>query len=127
MTKIDRKDQEAALCIGNRPWCRKTGGIGNEIDVSRSRNKGSVANRNLSGCVEYWSALQADCTDDNQGGDMEITRVIGHVLMYDLPEELGYSQQFYSKRSAHVVEIQTDEGVTGWGECLGPRQCCPCE
>ena len=47
---------------------------------------------------------------------MKITKVISHVLQYDLPEELGYSQQYYAKRTAHLVEVQTDEGVTGWGE-----------
>ncbi len=51
---------------------------------------------------------------------MKIATVTSHVLQYDLPDELGYSQQFYSKRSAHLVEVQTDEGVTGWGECFGP-------
>jgi len=51
---------------------------------------------------------------------MKITEVISHVLQYDLPEELGYSQQFYAKRTAHLVEVRTDEGVTGWGECFGP-------
>ncbi|MCV0424959.1 MAG: mandelate racemase/muconate lactonizing enzyme family protein [Roseibium sp.] len=51
---------------------------------------------------------------------MQITRIKSHVLQYDLPEELGYSQQYYSKRSAHLVEVETDEGITGWGECFGP-------
>ncbi len=51
---------------------------------------------------------------------MKITGVISHVLQYDLAEELGYSQQFYTKRTAHLVEVRTDEGVTGWGECFGP-------
>lgn len=51
---------------------------------------------------------------------MKVTEVVSHVLQYDLPEELGYSQQFYAKRSAHLVEIRTDEGLTGWGECFGP-------
>ncbi len=37
-----------------------------------------------------------------------------------MPEELGYSQQYYNKRTAHLVEVETDEGVTGWGECFGP-------
>ena len=37
-----------------------------------------------------------------------------------MPELLGYSQQYYAKRSAHLVEVETDEGVTGWGECFGP-------
>lgn len=50
---------------------------------------------------------------------MKITKVTSHVLCYDLPELLGYSQQYYSKRTAHLVEIETDEGITGWGECFG--------
>ncbi len=51
---------------------------------------------------------------------MKITRITSHVLQYDLPEELGFSQQFYTHRTAHLVEVETDEGVTGWGECFGP-------
>ncbi len=51
---------------------------------------------------------------------MKITKVISHVLKCDMPQELGYSQQFYTRRTAHIVEVQTDEGVTGWGECFGP-------
>lgn len=51
---------------------------------------------------------------------MKIISVTSHVLQYDLPEELGYSQQYYAKRSAHLVEVRTDEGITGWGECFGP-------
>ena len=51
---------------------------------------------------------------------MKITRITSHVLQYDMPERLGYSQQYYDKRTAHLVEVETDEGVTGWGECFGP-------
>lgn len=51
---------------------------------------------------------------------MKITDVKSHVLAYDLPEELGYSQQYYARRTAHLVEVSTDKGVTGWGECFGP-------
>ena len=51
---------------------------------------------------------------------MKITAIRSHVLQYDMPEELGYSQQYYNKRTAHLVEVSTDEGVTGWGECFGP-------
>ena len=51
---------------------------------------------------------------------MKITRIQSHVLQYDMPEELGYSQQYYAKRTAHLVEVSTDEGITGWGECFGP-------
>ncbi len=51
---------------------------------------------------------------------MKITKITSHVLQCDMPEELGYSQQYYSKRTAHLVEVETDEGITGWGECFGP-------
>ena len=50
---------------------------------------------------------------------MKITRITSHILGYDLPEPLGYSQQYYTKRTAHLVEVETDEGITGWGECFG--------
>ncbi len=50
---------------------------------------------------------------------MKITKLVSHVLQYDLDEELGYSQQFYRKRTVHLVEVRTDDGVTGWGECFG--------
>ncbi len=51
---------------------------------------------------------------------MKITSIKSYVLRYDLEKELGYSQQYYNHRTAHLVEIETDEGVTGWGECFGP-------
>ena len=51
---------------------------------------------------------------------MKITEIKSHVLQYDMPEELGYSQQYYAKRTAHIVEVRTDEGLIGWGECFGP-------
>ena len=51
---------------------------------------------------------------------MKITSIKSHVLRYELEKELGYSQQYYKFRTAHLVEVQTDEGITGWGECFGP-------
>ncbi len=51
---------------------------------------------------------------------MKITSIRSHVLQCDMPEELGYSQQYYDKRTTHLVEVSTDEGITGWGECFGP-------
>lgn len=50
---------------------------------------------------------------------MKITEIRSHVLQYPLEEELGYSQQYYSLRTAHLVEVRTDHGITGWGECFG--------
>ena len=51
---------------------------------------------------------------------MKITRISSHVLSSDMPDVLGYSQQYYSRRTAHLVEVESDEGVSGWGECFGP-------
>ena len=51
---------------------------------------------------------------------MKITSIKSHVLRYELENELGYSQQYYKHRTAHLVEIETDENITGWGECFGP-------
>ena len=51
---------------------------------------------------------------------MKITSIKSHVLRYELEDELGYSQQYYKHRTAHLVEIETDEDITGWGECFGP-------
>lgn len=51
---------------------------------------------------------------------MRIASIRSHVLSCDLPAEAGYSQQYYRARTAHLVEIKTDDGVTGWGECFGP-------
>ena len=51
---------------------------------------------------------------------MKIKSVTSHVLSYDLEEELGYSQQYYAKRTAHLVSVETEDGLVGWGECFGP-------
>ncbi len=50
---------------------------------------------------------------------MKITRVKSHVLKCSMEQELGYSQAYFTHRSAHLVEVETDEGITGWGECFG--------
>ncbi len=50
---------------------------------------------------------------------MKITAIKSHVLQYPLDEELGYSQQYYDLRTAHIVEVETDAGLTGIGECFG--------
>jgi D-galactarolactone cycloisomerase len=51
---------------------------------------------------------------------LKITAIKSHVLSYPMPEELGYSQQYYRARTAHLVEVQTSDGFVGWGECFGP-------
>lgn len=50
---------------------------------------------------------------------MRISEIRSHVIQYPLEEELGYSQQYYTMRTAHIVEVITDQGLVGWGECFG--------
>ena len=50
---------------------------------------------------------------------MRIVSVKSHLLRHELAEELGYSQQYYAAKTAHLVEVRTDEDIVGWGECFG--------
>jgi D-galactarolactone cycloisomerase len=50
---------------------------------------------------------------------MKIKDVKSYVLQYRLEEELGYSQQYYDRRTAHLIEVVTDEGLRGYGEAFG--------
>jgi D-galactarolactone cycloisomerase len=49
---------------------------------------------------------------------MKITQVRAHVLRSALEQPFAFSQGWVSGRGATLVEVQTDEGVTGWGEAL---------
>jgi len=49
---------------------------------------------------------------------MKITNVRAHVLRSALPQPFAFSQGWVSSRSATLVEVETDEGITGWGEAL---------
>jgi D-galactarolactone cycloisomerase len=49
---------------------------------------------------------------------MKIIDIVPYVLSTPLEEPFSFSQGRVDKRSAMVVEITTDEGVTGWGESL---------
>jgi D-galactarolactone cycloisomerase len=51
---------------------------------------------------------------------MKITDVRAHILEAKLSEPFAYSRAWYSKRMAMLVEIETDQGLIGWGECYGP-------
>ncbi|NKC29903.1 mandelate racemase/muconate lactonizing enzyme family protein [Falsiroseomonas selenitidurans] len=51
-----------------------------------------------------------------------IRSVTPHVLMADLPEPFAYSQAWYRRRGAMLVEIQTEDGLIGWGEAFGPPE-----
>ncbi|WP_027134003.1 mandelate racemase/muconate lactonizing enzyme family protein [Geminicoccus roseus] len=51
---------------------------------------------------------------------MKITEVRAHRLEAPLSEPFSYARARYGTRAAMIVEIVTDEGLTGWGECYGP-------
>src|SRR4030095_58499 len=53
---------------------------------------------------------------------MKITAVRTHVLQAALSQPFAYSRAWYDTRTAMVVEILTDDGLTGWGECYGPAR-----
>lgn len=49
---------------------------------------------------------------------MKIIDVKTHVLTSDLSEPFAFSMGWVTKRGTMVVEVITDEGITGWGESL---------
>lgn len=49
---------------------------------------------------------------------MKITDVKTHVLSTPLDEPFAFSMGWVKRRSTMIVEVTTDEGVTGWGESL---------
>src|SRR5262249_23101893 len=53
---------------------------------------------------------------------MKITDVRVHMLEAKLSQPFSYSRAWYATRTALIVEIATDQGLTGWGECYGPAQ-----
>jgi D-galactarolactone cycloisomerase len=53
---------------------------------------------------------------------MIITAVRTHVLEARLSQPFAYSRAWYDTRTAMVVEIETDAGLIGWGECYGPAR-----
>ena len=56
---------------------------------------------------------------------MKITEVITHQLLVNVDEPFTSSRGwFYKTKGALVVEICTDAGITGWGDCYGPAAVC---
>lgn len=49
---------------------------------------------------------------------MKITDVKAYVLRSPLEQPFAFSQGWVSSRGATLVEVTTDEGLTGWGEAL---------
>jgi D-galactarolactone cycloisomerase len=53
---------------------------------------------------------------------MKIVDVRAHVLEAKLSQPFSYARAWYASRTALIVEIVTDEGLVGWGECYGPAR-----
>ncbi len=53
---------------------------------------------------------------------MKIATVRSHVLEAPLSEPFGWSFSSTSVRASCVVEIVSEDGLTGWGECYGPAR-----
>lgn len=51
---------------------------------------------------------------------MKITKVRPHFLEARLSQPFAFSRARYTTRTTMVVEIETDVGLVGWGECYGP-------
>ena len=49
---------------------------------------------------------------------MRVTAVRAHVLRAPLEQPFAFSQGWVSSRGATLVEVETDAGLTGWGEAL---------
>ncbi|WP_299260722.1 mandelate racemase/muconate lactonizing enzyme family protein [uncultured Kushneria sp.] len=47
-----------------------------------------------------------------------VTDLKTHVLAAPLAEPFAFSQGWVHQRTAMLVEITTDDGLTGWGECV---------
>jgi D-galactarolactone cycloisomerase len=53
---------------------------------------------------------------------VKITDVRTHVLDAPLAEPFAYSQAWYERRGAMLVEIVGEDGTSGWGEAFGPAR-----
>jgi D-galactarolactone cycloisomerase len=52
---------------------------------------------------------------------MKVTAVTCHLLQSKVERPFTSARGWlYTTRSSCIVEVATDEGVTGWGECYGP-------
>ncbi len=54
--------------------------------------------------------------------ETRIRDVIVHVLDAPIDGVFAYSQAWYTRRTAMIVEIVTEGGLVGWGEAFGPAR-----
>ncbi|MCK1312891.1 mandelate racemase/muconate lactonizing enzyme family protein [Bradyrhizobium sp. 23] len=53
---------------------------------------------------------------------MKITAVRTHILQASLSHPFACARAWCDMRTAMLVEIETDQGLVGWGECCGPAR-----
>ncbi|MBU2881773.1 mandelate racemase/muconate lactonizing enzyme family protein [Psychrosphaera sp. B3R10] len=53
---------------------------------------------------------------------MKIECIKTHHVRCELKEPFGFSQWFYNQRNVLIIEVITDTGISGWGECYGPAE-----
>jgi D-galactarolactone cycloisomerase len=53
---------------------------------------------------------------------MIIKAIRTHILTAPLSQPVAYARAWYDTRTAMLVEIETDSGLVGWGECYGPAR-----
>ncbi len=51
---------------------------------------------------------------------MKITAIRAHVLEAPIADRFAFSQAWVDRRVGLVVEVETDAGITGWGDGYGP-------
>lgn len=56
---------------------------------------------------------------------MKITQIVTHALRARIQDSFYYSQGYYPHREAVLVELRTDEGLAGWGQCSGSVESAP--
>jgi len=56
---------------------------------------------------------------------MKITQIVTHALRARIQDSFYYSQGYYLHREAVLVELRTDEGLAGWGQCSGSVESAP--
>ena len=53
---------------------------------------------------------------------MRIASIRTHILDAPLSQPFAYARAWYDRRTAMIVEVATDDGHIGWGECYGPAR-----
>lgn len=56
---------------------------------------------------------------------MKVSAVRCHVLRVPIRNTFHYSQGYYPARGAVLVELVSDEGLSGWGDCAGDAHSLP--